>query len=157
MLVLGPPTCIPTNGMHVYCFNVYINNIPSLGINHVINIPMEQFTDQNFDIAYMNFIFQNNEIFIRFFKLIMELYDGNDVYLVCDLTNGMVNLPESLVKLIQLRYGYISCIINEPEDWYSVSNGTFDMNGLNYYAEDRTRYYTLMPNELINSVLTQND
>ena len=80
-------------------------------------------TERDFDIAYANYIMNNDIVFIELFKIIYNLYMGIDVFLVIDDDqNWAENILESLLKLIQQRYGYNAVYVNNEEDYIYARN-----------------------------------
>lgn len=76
-----------------------------------------KYIDKDFDIAYFNYIFQNNNVFVEFFSIIYEIYTNNDVFIIVDESmDWSENIAESLFKVIQQRYGYNACRINSLDD-----------------------------------------
>ena len=73
--------------------------------------------DREFDIAYANYIMNNTLAFMQFFRIIYNLYLGKNVYIIVDFQEWAVNLDESLMKLIQQRYGVNSVLITCDEDY----------------------------------------
>lgn len=110
--------------------------IPPNTIGHLV--------DKDFDIAYMNYIMSNDMVFASFFKIIHCLYVGQDVYLICDDADWSENLVESILKLIQQRYGYNGHHISSFEDYLYCKNGTEDSFNPEYGIAnldiDRDRY-----------------
>lgn len=104
-----------------------------------------RFTGRDFDIAYANYIMGNDIIFKQFFDIIYLLYTGKDVYLVISENDWSENLVESLLKLIQQRYGYTPYKINCFDDFLYAKNSAFcpDFNpyfGIQNMDNDRDRY-----------------
>ena len=100
---------------------------------------------RDFDLAYMHYIMDNDLVFKQFFDIVYLLYIGHDVYLITSEEEWAENLTESLLKLIQQRYGYNSCRINSPEDYIHFSNtsGFFEFNpyfGIQNLDTDKERY-----------------
>ena len=91
-----------------------------------------RFTGRDFDIAYMNYIMNNDLVFKQFFDIIYNLYIGVDVYLIIDESDWSINLIESLLKLIQQRYGYNANRINCIDDYLQAVNSKF-ISGFNPY------------------------
>lgn len=81
-----------------------------------------RFTDRDFDIAYANYIFQNNFVFCQFFRIIYNLYIGNHVFIIASSADWSENILESLLKLIQQRYGYNAIRIDSDEDYIYAEN-----------------------------------
>lgn len=104
-----------------------------------------RFVDRDFDIAYMNYIMSNDIVFKQFFDIMYNIYIGNDVYIIIDDSNWSENIVESLLKLIQQRYGYNGVKINCIDDFIYYSNSKsiprFDPNfGIKNLDIDRERY-----------------
>ena len=88
---------------------------------------------RDFDIAYMNYIFGNDPVFYQFFFIIMALYNDMDVYLIVSKDDWSENLVESLMKLIQQRYGYNGVEIKSPDDYIYYMNQSKDLPEFNPY------------------------
>ena len=71
---------------------------------------------RDFDLAYANYIMNNDIVFGEFFQIIYHLYIGVDVYLLISNDEWIENLIESLLKLIQQRYGYNAYRIENIDD-----------------------------------------
>lgn len=102
-------------------------------------------TGRDFDLAYANYIFSNDFIFKSFFDIIWLLYSGTDVYIIISEDDWSENLVESLLKLIQQRYGYNGCRIDSYEDYlfrFNSSNyNDFDPRfGVANLDSDKERY-----------------
>ena len=54
-------------------------------------------------------------------------------------------ITESLVKLIQQRYGYNVCIVNEIEDFIYTEESDFSIPGLYAYDNDFIRWRSMIP------------
>jgi hypothetical protein len=103
-------------------------------------------TDRDFDIAYANYILQNDIPFYQFFMIIYPLYMGKDVYLISGDENWNENLIESILKLIQQRYGYEGFQITSQEDYLFLSSRTSDFDpgyGLINLDQDKNRFFNL--------------
>ena len=108
-----------------------------------------RFTDLEFDIAYMNYIMQNDSAFMDFFRIIYELYIGNDVFIVASSEEDWSeNILESLIKLIQQRYGYNAIFVGNSEDYiYAKNHCTEDFisgYGLYNLDQDKERFAYLV-------------
>lgn len=106
-------------------------------------------TGRDFDLAYADYILSNDIIFIEFFHIIYSLYIGTDVYIIISDDDWSENLVESLLKLIQQRYGYNACKINSLEDYvyFSVSAQNSEFNpyfGIRNLDIDKERYTYIM-------------
>ena len=113
------------------------------------NLPRS--TERDFDIQYANYIMNNDLPFIEFFSIIYNLYLGIDVYLVVDDDqNWAENILQSLLKLIQQRYGYNGVYIDSDEDYIWCRNygvGKFDPGyGLYNLDQDKERFTYILEN-----------
>lgn len=103
-----------------------------------------KFTDRDFDIVYANYIFGNNYVFAEFFQIIYNLYIGLDVFIIYSESDWSENILESLLKLIQQRYGYNAVLINSDEDYiYAKNNFNIDFApgyGLYNLDQDKERF-----------------
>lgn len=109
-----------------------------------------RFTDRDFDIAYANYIFQNDTVFCQFFQIIYNLYIGNNVFIMYNSADWSENILESLIKLIQQRYGYNAVRIDSDEDYiYAANNFDFGFApgyGLFNLDQDKERFSYLIEN-----------
>lgn len=103
---------------------------------------------REFDIAYMNYIMMNDAVFVEFFRIIQNLYTGINVYLVFGENDWSENLCQSILKIIQQRYGYNGYFINSFEDYLFVAmndSSDFDKTyGLYNLDQDKNRYSYLV-------------
>ena len=82
-----------------------------------------KYLDRDFDIAYFNYIFQNDNVFMEFFSIVYELYINNDIFIIVDeAMDWSENIAESLFKAIQQRYGYNAYRVNSLEDYLYIKN-----------------------------------
>lgn len=148
MLIMGHPRCIipaiqKFSGIRVLDFNCGIVGYANCGLLPV-SLPISYYQDdRDFDIAYARYILENPVVFGNFFNIITDLHCGNSVFLISNTEDGRnVNLPESLLKFIQQRYGYNGCICNEAEDLCYAKESSFSIPGLYQYDRDREIYLT---------------
>jgi hypothetical protein len=93
----------------------------------------------------MQYILSNDALFIEFFSLIEMLRNGRDVYIIVSNDDWSEQLIESLLKLIQQRYGYNATRINCFEDLITAEPGNFNSSyGLFNYDTDADRYTDLV-------------
>jgi hypothetical protein len=109
---------------------------------------------REFDIAYANYLMGNDFVFKSFFDIVYTLYTGMDVYLIVDESDWSENLIESLLKLIQQRYGYNAVKINCFEDYLQANNSRYisEFNtqyGLANLDMDKERYTYFIESERI--------
>lgn len=119
------------------------NLIPPNKIGH--------FVDRDFDIAYANYIMSNDTVFCEFFQIIYNLYIGKDVFIMYSQNEDWAeNILESLLKLIQQRYGYNAVRIDSDEDYIYARNNVlsdFDKSyGLYNLDIDKERFTYLIEN-----------
>lgn len=107
-----------------------------------------RFTDRDFDIVYANYIMNNDQVFCEFFQIVYNLYLGYDVFILACNENWSENILESLLKLIQQRYGYNAVRISSDEDYiYAVNNSVSDFApgyGIYNLDQDKERFVHLM-------------
>ena len=113
-----------------------------------------KFVDKDFDIAYANYIMSNDIVFKEFFDIIYNLYIGNDVYLVVSKDDWSENLIESIIKLIQQRYGYNAVQINSFDDYIHYINSSYIPDfapgyGIYNLDIDKDRYTYIIENDRI--------
>lgn len=101
-------------------------------------------TERDFDINYMNWIFYNNAQFVALMQIINNLYNGMDVFLAISKDDWSMMTVESLLKLIQQRYGINSIIINTYEDLEYAEDSVFEPYGLLNLDQDLERYQFIM-------------
>ena len=105
-------------------------------------------TDREFDIAYANYIMSNDTLFCIFFQIIYNLYIGKDVFIIVSTEDWSENLLESLLKLIQQRYGYNAVLINTEADYLYATNsmnfGFAPGYGIFNLDQDKERFTTLI-------------
>lgn len=92
-----------------------------------------------FDMAYSNYIFNNQNAFFAFMSLVLPLYDDPEACVIIYYAQGPFRdmVMEFLAKFIQARYGYNSYIINDPGDLECVKdNGSFGVRGIIQIQED---------------------
>lgn len=98
---------------------------------------------QAFDIAYMNMVLSNNNLFIDLMKVMINAYEGNNVIILVQRDEYRDAIMESLIKLIQVRYGYDCWIVESIEDIECIKETKFTPMGLLTLDEDRKRYIQL--------------
>lgn len=112
-----------------------------------------KYLGKDFDIIYMNYIFSNDVVFSEFFTIIFNLYCGKDVFIAASENDWSENLVQSLMKLIQQRYGYNGIHISSEFDYiYAETNFVCDFNqgyGLINLDQDKARYNYIRENERI--------
>ena len=84
-----------------------------------INIP-EYVSMPEFDIQYANLILSDARLFYNFMKIMLPVNNGNSVILLVYRDWFRDSLMESIIKMIQQRYGYKCWIINDENDIESI-------------------------------------
>lgn len=136
-----------------YNLSSYYNDAPTLEslIPTPANIPEDVIrgdrSDPSFDIAYHNYIINNPQAFVEFMSIITPAFMSPETLVHIMIKNSEYRdvITESLVKLIQQRYGYNVCIINEVDDFIYAEESDFSISGLFAYDADLVRWRELVP------------
>ena len=140
MLLVGDVTCLPEN-----LDKFVVLNLSSLveGVEKVHLVPSfitPYNNDKEFDIAFSNYIFSNDSVFMEFMKIIFPLYMGNDVFLLVSRNENTHDIiTESICKLIQQRYGYNYQLLNCVDDIDYYDDSDFSIYGLSTLDIDKER------------------
>ena len=103
--------------------------------------------EKEFDINYANYVLSNDAAFIDLMKIIYLQYENNNdklIYVLVNFDEIRDIITESLIKLIQQRYGINACIVKEYEDFDTLEDSEFDINGLYNLDQDKERYVLLI-------------
>ena len=103
-----------------------------------------------FDISYHNYIFGDSNAFFQFMSIIApEFLEPSILVQVLVNTEGFRDaISESLMKLIQQRYGVNCYYVFSLEDFQFVQNDTsFSIPGLFAIDQDMARLRSMMPLE----------
>lgn len=123
--------------------NVYIVNLSSSNLkiksSSLFYAPRGSYEDFNYDIEYSNYIFSNTEQRIEFLLMMNELLMGNDVLIMIGTFPGMYEMAESLLKMIQSRYGYNGYFILDPIDLENLDmyQSNFSVPGLQLFDQEK--------------------
>lgn len=149
MLYVGDYRCIPsdysTRNMEILNLSGLTEGYQKLNLIPQVDSRLDFMDDNNFDLMYFNYIFSNESMFMELMKIITRLYYGKSVFLLVSRNGWFDKITESLLKVIQQRYGYPSMIVNDPEDMLSeveensIDDG-FSIDGLNCLDQDTIRY-----------------
>lgn len=145
MLLYGYPSVLSAISRETYIFNLssMVESYPQLPL---LIPPSEigHLYGREFDIKYAEYIFSNDYVFCQFFQIIYHLYLGKDVFIIYSNEDWSENLIESLMKLIQQRYGYNGIMINTEEDYINAmlhSNPGFNPEfGIANLDQDKIRF-----------------
>lgn len=147
MILFSEINCLPNfmastkNTVVVLNFSSLSSQFPILDI-----LPRQRFDiddSQQFDMAFANYILNNDYRFCQFFSIIIQLYYGNDVVVLIRQSEFYDILNESLMKLIQQRYGYIINAVNTIEDLEDLVESSFSIQGLYNLDQDLKRYLSI--------------
>lgn len=121
---------------------VYLTNLSSANLqiqpSTLFYVPKADMETNMYDIEYANFIFNNTQQRIEFLTLIYNLQVGNDVLILLGNYPGMYEMGESLLKLIQTRYGYRGYFINMSDlDDLSMYESRFSVPGLMLFDQEK--------------------
>ena len=97
-------------------------------------------SEYDYDVKYMQWIFGNDPIFLQFMNIMNALYNGYDVFLIVTDENWSDITVESLLKLIQQRYGINAILINTIEDLQCAEDSIFEPYGIVNLDQDLERY-----------------
>ena len=101
-------------------------------------------SEYDFDMRYMHYIMDHDGNFVNFMNIVNEIYYGHNVFLIISYNDWSINLVESLLKLIQQRYGINATNVITPDDVYYAEDVQFDSYyGINNFDIDKERYVRL--------------
>lgn len=153
MIYIIDHTTLPkelTNG------KIYNLSSPLEGFERINIIPHDlMLTEENqyqFDMLYAQAIIQYG--MVEMMKIILPVYNGEDVYLIVYHDNGYFDaITESVVKFIQNRYGIIPVYINDMIDYDFTPtqyNMSLSVNGLFNFDQDKEIYVKEYVREMYN-------
>jgi hypothetical protein len=96
-----------------------------------------------FDMAYAKYLLEDNNAFQDFMEILMSMYynENDNVLILTDLSSSLVTaMCESIIKLIQQRYGYNCYIANCPEDIMTIPESEMSEMGMKIFLQDKERY-----------------
>ena len=93
-----------------------------------------------FDIQYANAIFRDDKMFEAFMSIMIPVHEGINSILLVHRDTYRDSLMESLIKLIQQRYGYNSWIVEDIDDIDCIHESTFTPYGIMALDADIKRY-----------------
>lgn len=117
-------------------------------------LPMPEFVNSvEFDMQYASAVLNNPELFGSLINIMLRAYEG---YLVCILVQRdpyRDAVMESLIKLIQQRYGYNCWIIEDFDDIEIMSEQMLLPNGLLTLDADIKQYNQMYSKGIAESIL----
>ena len=104
-------------------------------------MPMPLFVESiEFDMQYAASIMNNPTLFGKLMAILSNSYEGHIVVLLVQRDPYRDSIMESLIKLIQQRYGYNCWIVEDPEDISCIKEDEYSTIGLLTLNEDLKRY-----------------
>ena len=143
MLLVGDYRTISEAGARLSIKNtVYPINLSSATLqfksSSLFHVPKSNMETVQYDIEYANFIFSNTQQRIEFLYMIYQLQIGNDVLILIGEYPGMYEMAESLLKLIQSRYGYRGYFITQDDlDDLTMYESKFSVPGLLLFDQEK--------------------
>lgn len=160
MISLGTQVALPDRIDHMLLLNtgkkrMNIYNLSSMFnfgiplpelIPPFMNLTQDIRDDQRaFDEFYANYILTNDMPFYQMMNIMYSIYEDPElmVYILIGRDEYRDMISESLIKLIQQRYGYNCNIINEPTDWLYAADSSMNIYGLYNFDKDKERYIAI--------------
>lgn len=110
----------------------------TFGNSSLFYVPKQDMESNFYDIEYANFIFNNTQQRIEFLYLIHQLLIGNHVLIMIGNYPGMYEMAESLLKLIQTKYGYNGYFITKDDvEDLSMFESRFSVPGLMIFDQEK--------------------
>ena len=97
-------------------------------------------TEYEFDVKYMQYVIGTDIVFMNFMTIILDIYNGFNVYLLVSEDDWSRLLIDSLMKLIQQRYGINGILVNSMEDFMYAKDDYFSDYGILNLDQDKDRY-----------------
>lgn len=160
MIIFTPLREIPTDLLELKRIkNVVVYNLSSYIQAPTLNllIPSDELmpesvirgdcTDPSFDTAYHSSILNNDGPFSQLMQIMIPVFQDPDVLVQVLINTSEYRdaITESLLKLIQQRYGYNAYIINNLEDFIYAEESSFSIPGLFMMDKDLMRWQSGMP------------
>ena len=140
MLLVGDIKCLPYNKDKFLILNLSSLAEGFQRVHLVPSVSAAYNNDKEFDIAYANYIFSNDNVFMELMKIVYPLYLGNDVFLLVSRNEDTHDIiTESLCKLIQQRYGYNYQLLNDKDDIDYYDDSDFSFYGIQTLDMDKER------------------
>lgn len=163
MIIFTPIRIIPVEMLEykgirqvvTYNLSSYFSDVPTLNmlIPSTAYIPEESLAGDcdfpSFDISYHKYLIENNNAFMQLMNIIIPAYQSPETLVQILINDSPFReaFQESLIKLIQQRYGYNVCRVNEIEDFIYAEESDFSIPGLFTLDQDIARWHTMVPLE----------
>ena len=139
----------------VYNLSSYYSDIPTLNllIPSTLSVPEDILRGDcdtpEFDISYHNYILNDNNTFMQFMSIIQPVYTDPDILIQILINKSEFRdvITESLIKLIQQRYGYNVYLVNDIEDFIYADESSFSIPGLFNMDIDLQRWQLMIAPE----------
>lgn len=149
MLIFGTRICLDfipmniniENGMIVYNLTSASEDYPSVAI-----MPPRISPNDDFERVLIDYIYNNDAIFMEWMgKIIMPLYSNMSVFIICNDNQIFDFVTDAVSSIIRNRYGYMSYILNNPDDVFFLSEkinneGEFGILQMKNLYDDKERY-----------------
>ena len=122
-------------------FNSYSEKFQKLNLTPQVFIGST--STMEFDQNYYQMILNTDFYFMELMKIIMMLYAGIDVYICIGPGEYELAITESLLKIIQQRYGYNAVYVTCLEDITTATDQYFDPGLITNLDMDRERFSRL--------------
>ena len=134
-LVIAASLLSKKNKVHIVNLSSAYLGVQPSSLFYVPRCSNESF---EYDLEYGNFIFQNTQQRIEFLYLMHQLQIGNDVLILIGTHQVMFEMAESLLKLIQMRYGYNGYFITKDDlDYIFDFQSNFSVPGLQLFDQEK--------------------
>lgn len=108
-----------------------------------------------FDFQYMTSIFSSTELFESFMRIMIYAHEGYNVIIMVARDEYRDVIMESLIKIIQERYGYNCWIVNDLEDTTCLKGSSFTTEGLITMDKDIKYYEELYQQGKVSAILNR--
>ena len=157
MLLYGNELSLIPPGYKIYNFNSLKEIGEPLKIFPPNNLgAINDINEYDFDCKYADYLMIFDFPFCEMMKVIMDIYNGNNVFILIDDNESFYNewnttLAESFMKFIQQRYGIVGCKVETNEDVGTANQVEFTDYGLMNLDDDKERF-----SYIIESIRLQN-
>ena len=143
---------LPFNFYSLLQYGIMLNNL--IPVPEVMNLlKQSSYGDSDtylFDKEYANQLIMHTPSFIDLMNMLSNIEYQDEIILISNYSNRMIMpILDSLLKLIQERYGIDSYLINtlDDVDQFSVSEFSSSMQ-YNVFVADIQRYYKLIKQQI---------
>lgn len=149
-----------SNRYMIYNLSSYYSGYPSISslitsiqiFNNTQLPPNEFLYSPQFDMAYYNAIFNNDSLFVDLMKIMINAYNGVDIIVLTAHDDYRDAVTESIIKLIQVRYGYNCWEVEDYDDLELLKESYFTPTGLLTLDQDSARYDMLYASGVVGKI-----